>query len=102
MAFVVETSAEPIPGYRLVENKDYPEIHEDFAKTFEVLKGLPCDIFLGAHGEYYGMLAKYDRLKGAETNPFIDSEGYRAYVELKEKAFRKTLAEQQERKAPVR
>ena len=89
------------PGYRLVENNDYPEIAQDFTKTFEVLQGLPCDIFLGAHGEYYGMLAKYERLKGAEKNPFIDPEGYRAYVELKAKAFRKTLGEQQEKKTAV-
>ena len=41
------------------------------------------------------MLAKYERLKGAEKNPFFDPDGYRAYVELKEKAFRKTLGEQQ-------
>jgi len=86
------------PGYRLAENKDYPEIADDFAKTFSILKSLPCDVFLGAHGDYYGMLAKYDRLTGAggdaSKNPFIDPEGYRAYVDLKEKAFRKTLAEQ--------
>ena len=94
-AVVVIGSPNVNPGYRLVENKDYPEIAQDFAKTFEVLQGLPCDIFLGAHGEYYGMLAKYERLKGAEKNPFIDPEGYRAYVELKAKAFRKTLGEQE-------
>ena len=86
------------PGYRLVGNKDYPEIADDFAKTFAILKSLPCDVFLGAHGDYYGMLAKYDRLKDAggeaTKNPFVDPEGYRAYVDLKEKAFRKTLAEQ--------
>lgn len=87
------------PGYQLVDNKDYPTIADEFAKTFEVLKSLPCDIFLGAHGEYYGMLAKYERLKGADKNPFIDPEGYRAYVELKEKAFRKTLADQMEKKS---
>ena len=29
------------------------------------------------------------------TNPFVDPEGYRAYVAQKEKAFRDTLAEQQ-------
>ena len=87
------------PGYRLVDNPDYPRIAEDFSKTFEVLKSLPCDIFLGAHGDYYGMLAKYERLKGADHNPFIDPDGYRAYVELKEKAFRKTLAEQAEKKS---
>ncbi len=87
------------PGYRLVDNQDYPSIAGDFAKTFEVLKSLPCDIFLGAHGEYYGMLAKHARLKGADKNPFIDPQGYRDYVELKEKAFRKTLKEQAEMKS---
>ena len=83
------------PGYRLVDNKDYPQIAEDFAKTFQVLKKLPCDIFLGAHGDYYGMLAKHERLKGATANPFIDPDGYRAYVTLKEKAFEMKLKEQQ-------
>lgn len=83
------------PGYRLVDNKDYPEIAKDFSKTFQVLKKLPCEIFLGAHGDYYGMLAKYPRLKDATTNPFIDPEGYREYVALKEKTFQMKLKEQQ-------
>lgn len=87
------------PGYRLVDNKDYPEIADDFAKTFAVLKSLPCDIFLGAHGDYYGMVAKHERLK-VDKNPFVDSDGYRAYVALKEKAFRRALAEQQAAKMP--
>ena len=34
------------PGYQLVGNKDYPQIADDFARTFAVLKKLPCDIFL--------------------------------------------------------
>jgi metallo-beta-lactamase class B len=87
------------PGYRLADNKEYPEIADDFAKTFAVLKSLPCDLFLGAHGDYYGMLAKHARL-GKETNPFIDPDGYRAYVDLKEKAFRATLADQRAKKSP--
>jgi metallo-beta-lactamase class B len=83
------------PGYRLVDNKDYPEIADDFAKTFEVLKSLPCDVFLGAHGGYYGMVEKHARAeKDPSKNPFIDPDGYRAYVAQKEKAFRATLAEQ--------
>ncbi len=41
------------------------------------------------------MLAKVERL-GGEKNPFVDPEGYKAYVELKEKALQKTLAEQKE------
>jgi metallo-beta-lactamase class B len=83
------------PGYRLANNRDYPEIAEDFAKTFAILKSLPCDVFLGAHGDYYGMLAKYERLP-SDNRAFVDPDGYRAYVDLKEKAFRRTWAEQQQ------
>lgn len=83
------------PGYRLVDNKDYPRIADDFAHTFEVLKKLPCDVFLGAHGDYYGMLAKYERTRTAPgVNPFVDPEGYRAYIGAKEKAFRQVLQAQ--------
>lgn len=81
------------PGFVLTGNKEYPEIADDYKKTFEVLKSLPCDIFLGAHGAYYGMDAKYELLKTAKQNPFIDPDGYKAYVELKSKTFRMQLGE---------
>jgi metallo-beta-lactamase class B len=84
------------PGYRLVENKDYPEIADDFAATFETLKSLPCDVFLGAHGSYYGMVERHARLKKEKTNPFVNPQGYKNYVAEKERAFRKALAEQKD------
>ena len=85
------------PGYALVTNRDYPEIADDYTKTFRLLKALPCDIFLGAHGSYYGMEAKYARLqKDPKTNPFVDPEGYRAYVEDRAQAFRETVRKQQQ------
>ena len=72
-----------------------PEIAADFARTFEILKSLPCDIFLGAHGNYYGLEEKYERAEArGAANPFVDPAGYRAYIEDREKAFRATLAEQ--------
>jgi metallo-beta-lactamase class B len=84
------------PGYRLVNNRDYPEIADHFRSTFKTLKSLPCDIFLGAHGNYYGMEAKHAKLlAGATTNPFIDTDGYKAYIEDREKAFLDTLKKQQ-------
>jgi metallo-beta-lactamase class B len=82
------------PGYRVVNNADYPEIAADFAKTFQVLKSLPCDIFLGAHGNYYNMEAKYPKLKEGGPNPFVDPEGYRAYINEREQYYLKTLNEQ--------
>jgi metallo-beta-lactamase class B len=92
---VVVGSPNVNPGYRLADNKDYPEIADDFARTFEVLGSLPCDVFLGAHGGYYGMVAKYERAgKGSGGNPFVDPEGYRNFVAQKREAYRRVLADQ--------
>jgi metallo-beta-lactamase class B len=77
------------PGYILVGNKNYPGIADDYVKTFAVLKSLPCDLFLGAHGAYFGMLAKYDKMKAGAANPFIDPDGYKAYIAEREATFRK-------------
>ena len=82
------------PGYRLVNNPKYPQIAADYERMFRVLKQLPCDIFLGAHGNYYDMEAKYAKLKAGGANPFIDPDGYRNYVSEKEQAFRVELAKQ--------
>jgi metallo-beta-lactamase class B len=81
-------------GYKLVNNALYPQIAQDYESTFRVLKSLPCDIFLGAHGDYYGMLAKYRKLQAGAANPFIDPDGYKAYVAEREKAFRDELKKQ--------
>ena len=83
-------------GTVLVGNKNYPQIAQDYVMTFKVLKSLPVDLFLGSHGAYFGMLAKYDRLKNGSMNPFIDPAGYRAYVEEREATFLKVLEEQKQ------
>lgn len=89
------------PGYKLVGNADYPEIADDYAQTFAILKGLPCDVFLGAHGEYYGLPAKYEQVeRGAKQNPFVDPEGYQKYVTQKEAVYLDKLAMQKNAAAP--
>jgi len=81
-------------GYKLVKNAAYPQIAGDYERMFQVLRSLHCDVFLGAHGGYYGMEAKYARLKDGGANPFIDPEGYKNYVNERETAFRAELAKQ--------
>ena len=83
------------PGYKLVNNAQYPQIGQDYVHTFRTLKALPCDIFLGAHGGYYDMTEKFARLKTSATNPFIDPEGYKSYVADREQAFQAELKRQQ-------
>jgi len=77
------------PGYVLVGNKGYPQIADDYVKTFKVLNSLPADLFLGAHGAYFGMKAKYEKMKAGAPNPFIDPAGYKAYVSERESTFEK-------------
>ena len=85
-------------GYKLVGNALYPQIAEDYEKTFKVLNSLPIDVFLGAHGNYYGMEAKVARMKDGSPNPFIDPAGYKSYITEREQAFRRELAKQQSAK----
>jgi metallo-beta-lactamase class B len=82
------------PGYKLVDNAAYPNIAQDYERTFRVLNALPCDIFLGAHGSYYDMEAKFAHLKQGQANPFIDPDGYKSYVADREEAFRAALKKQ--------
>ena len=79
------------PGYILVGNKNYPRIADDYVKTFAVLKSLPCDLFLGAHGAYFGMKAKYEKMKAGSKDAFIDPDGYKAYVAERDDTFRKRV-----------
>ena len=88
------------PGFRLVDRPgqpaSYPGIAADYERTFVVLKRLPCDVFLGAHGAYFGMLAKLDRAKaGAGESVWIDPKGYQAAVAERQQAFETELKRQQ-------
>ena len=83
------------PGYNLINDKQYPEMKQDFERTFAVLTSLSCDYFLGAHGSYFDLERKYARFKSGATNAFIDPDGYKAYVAEREQAFRRELRKQQ-------
>jgi len=84
---VVIVGSPNINAFPLVNNAEYPEISEDYVKGFAVLHALPCDVFLGAHGSYFGLLAKYEKYKAGDKNAFIDPEGYKAYITEREKLF---------------
>ncbi len=82
------------PGYKLVRNSTYPQIGADYRHQFEVLKTLPCDIFLGAHGGYFDLAEKYPRFKAGDKSAFIDPAGYKAYIADREHAFETELKKQ--------
>ena len=92
------------PGYQLAANKSYLKIADDYEKGFAILQSLPCDVFLGAHGKYYGLDAKYEKLMADKSkNPFVDPDGYKAYVAERHGVFVQTfLKHKQEADTPPR
>jgi metallo-beta-lactamase class B len=81
-------------GYKLIDNAAYPQIAADYERSFRVLKSLPADIFLGAHGAYFGLEEKYPLLKEGQANPFVDPTRYKNFVTEKERDFQTELARQ--------
>jgi metallo-beta-lactamase class B len=79
----------------LVDNPDYPNMPQDFAYSFARLKVLPVDVYLGAHGYWFGLAQKRDRmLSGSDVNPFIDPEGYRKAIAYWENGYLERLREE--------
>ncbi len=89
-------SASVLPMYKLIDRPGapatYPGIERDYEKTFRVLKSLPCDVFLAAHGSMYSLAAKREVMaRNPIQNPFIDPWGYQAYIIGAEKVFQTEL-----------
>ena len=74
--------------------KEAQRLAADYEKMFRILKSLPGDIFLGAHGGYFDLEAKYGRLQRGDHTAFVDPGGYRKFVAQKEQEFRTELAKQ--------
>ena len=73
----------------------YPGIVQDFQHTFAVLRALPCDVFLGAHGGYFDMLTKLERYPQNGPRVFIDPVGYEHFVADAQKTFEQALTKQE-------
>ncbi len=85
-------------NYILVDNPDYPQIADDYRATFAKARALPVDVFLGAHGSWYDLETKYERLQTRdpeEPNPFVDRAGYLAHIDMQEQRFEAMLERQQ-------
>jgi metallo-beta-lactamase class B len=90
--FVCSVSA---PGYKLVDNEKYPDIEADFRKSFEWFAKAKVDIFLASHAGSFDLETKSARSQiGAIVNPFIDPQGYKAFIDSNEKAFLERLKSQ--------
>lgn len=87
-----------LPSTKITGMSGYPNITNDYRHSFHLLRSLKVDIFLGAHLSYFGGAAKVARLREqpAGPNPFVDTAGYKRYIDAAEKRFTEQLAREQQ------
>jgi metallo-beta-lactamase class B len=92
---LVHCSSSVLPGYRLVAPETYPGQAADYLKSYATWKSLPCEVFLGSHGAFYGMKAKRQAQLAGKADAFVDPAGCKRFYEQGEASFRAELAKQQ-------
>jgi Zn-dependent hydrolases, including glyoxylases len=71
----------------------YPEQRADLERSFRALRSLPADIWVTCHARWWGRYRKFVASATATNpvDPFIDPEGYRAYIDTAEAEFRRRV-----------
>jgi metallo-beta-lactamase class B len=69
----------------------YPEQAADLERSFRVLRSLPVDIWVTCHARWWGRYRKFVASTTAQdpVEPFIDPEGYRAFIDAAEDELRR-------------
>jgi metallo-beta-lactamase class B len=78
----------------VMEGMRYPEQGADLERSFRVLRSLPADIWVTCHARWWGRYRKFVASATAKNavDPFIDPEGYLAYIDSAEARFRRGFA----------
>ena len=63
----------------------------DFERSFRVLRSLPADVWVTSHARLFGRYRKFIARSNSQStaNPFIDPDGYRAYIDSAAAQFRR-------------
>ena len=88
-------------GTVLIKNPNYPHIVDDYARAFEVLRQLPCDIYLTSHARQFGLLAKYHRGQSYNPETFVDRYGLPRILNRLEQEFIAELESQQDEERAI-
>ena len=92
---VILSSPNVNPGYRLVNNPQYPGIADDYRRAFRVARALPCEIFLAAHGSHFQLRTKSQRFLAGDSTAFVDPAGCASWLSERERLFDAELRKQQ-------
>jgi metallo-beta-lactamase class B len=70
----------------------YPKQRVDGERSLRVLRSLPADIWVTNHARKWGRYRKHVASLTAKNpvDPFIDPEGYRAFIDAEEEELRQS------------
>ena len=74
------------PGYQLEGNARYPHLVEDYWRSFDIVRALPCDLLLTPHPEFSGW--DYTKARQPQAEPTSCAE----YADEAEAALERQLA----------
>ncbi len=78
-------------GVKLLDSPGYPNIVEEYARTFEKQKQLSTDVFVSSHAGQFALHEKYKPGDPYNPNRFVDPAGYMERVRRAEQAYREQL-----------
>ena len=83
-----------VAGQPLVGDRRYPQAAEDFRRSYDRLGAMRADIFLGFHGNQFGLEEKRARLAAGDPLAFVDPGELQAQVARARAAFDAELERQ--------
>jgi hypothetical protein len=74
----------------VLATSSYPEQAADRERSLRLLRSLPADVWVTAHGRWWGRYPKFVASQTAKrpADAFIDPEGYRAFIDAAEAELR--------------
>jgi metallo-beta-lactamase class B len=76
------------PGVRMVNNPTWPGVADAYASSFQRLRTMRCEIFLGPHAGFFDLAAKRKRQQAGAADAFVDPKGYVSFLDDLESKYR--------------
>jgi metallo-beta-lactamase class B len=103
MVFADSVTPVSADGFKFTNSPTYPQVLEDFAKSFAFLEAAPCDILITTHPEASGLWDRFDaRQRGVTPDPMVNSAACRQLAEHGREQLRLRIAEERKQNADQR
>lgn len=87
-------SAVSADSFHFSHSTTYPSVLKDFARSFETIGGLPCDVLLTNHAEFSDVMGRLKQRSAGNRDAFINPSACRELAEAGRGALKQRLAQE--------